>query len=172
MFSLRRGALVSSLAAITLASAALAAPAQPVPFSVLGKNAYFIKNYVPIQKRAYFVIEDYATFESIFGFGMYMGAPKPQISPDTFKTSMLLIPATSGPSCTLAAKSLIAKGSTATLGFASTCESASSSRQNDFLIVVVPKRHLTSVSFVENGGHATTVKAPTAPVPAPQPAAS
>jgi hypothetical protein len=146
--------VLSALAVGAVASTVARAgqtPERMVAYETIS-GRYFVKNTVPVRARTFFIIRDFATFESIFGYGAVMGPPPRRVvSAGDFTSRTMLVAIASGPLCTLAATGVNAAGHTYTVDFKSHCDAPGSARYSVPLILSVPGRAVGSVTFVENG---------------------
>jgi len=139
----------------------------PVRFSLVSSR-YFVKNDVPRRARSFFAIRDFATFDSIFGYGAVMSRdPLPAVTAKDFATRTFFVAIASGPLCSLAPTSVTARGDRFNVAYVSKCEPAGSATYSVPLILSVPRTQLGSVTFVENGRAAATVTTFATPVPLP-----
>jgi hypothetical protein len=139
----------------------------PVRFSLVSSR-YFVKNYVPRRARSFFAIRDFATFDSIFGYGAVMSRdPLPAVTAKNFATRTFFVAIASGPVCSLAPTSVTVRGDRYQVAYVSKCEAPGSATYSVPLILSVPRAQLGSVTFVENGRVAGTVATFAKPVPSP-----
>jgi hypothetical protein len=150
--------------------AADTAAATPVPFALVSSR-YFVKNYVPRPPRSFFAIRDFATFDSIFGYGAVMSRdPLPVVSATDFATRTFFVAIASGPFCSLSATSVTASGDSYQVAYSAKCEAAGAGTYSVPLIVSVPRTAIGSVAFVEDGRPVGLVASFATPLPTPAPA--
>jgi hypothetical protein len=132
-------------------------------------DRYFVKNDVPVRARTFFIVRDFATFDSIFGYGAVMGpAPRVTVSAADFTGRTMLVAIASGPLCRLAARGVSASGRHYTVAFSSHCDAPGSATYSVPLVVSVPGKSVGSVTFVENGRLAGEVHAAATPFTRPR----
>ncbi len=158
---------LAGLVTSTLASAGQTPPERTVAYETIA-GRYFVKNDVPVRARTFFIVRDFATFSSIFGYGAVMGpAPRAVVSPNDFAARTMLVAIASGPLCTLTATRVSASGRHDTVEFTSHCSAPGSATYSVPLILSVAGKSVRSVTFVENGRIASDIVTTATPVPAP-----
>jgi hypothetical protein len=161
-------AIVSFASSSTVARAAQTPAERTVAYETIS-NRYFVKNDVPVRPRTFFIIRDFATFASIFGYGAVMGpAPRATVSAADFSGRTMLIAIASGPLCTLGATSVSAAGPHFTVAFTSHCDAPGSATYSVPLVLSVAAKNVGSATFVENGHIAGYVRTVATPMPAPR----
>jgi hypothetical protein len=150
---------------------AAAQPSAPSRASVKEKDAsksltfttysrpYFVKNtYEPKAAQSFAVLKTLEDFQGVFGVGMVMRGPRPQINAATFESQIVLVVVTRGPMCHYDVESVATKDSGIELRYKVKSDPPGSATYSVPLIVAVPKSNYATVTFVENGKEVKVVK--------------
>jgi hypothetical protein len=146
---------------------AAAQPAADAKGKVAGKSLefttysrpYFVKNtFEPKEKQSFAVLKSVDDFNRVFGVGMVMRGPRPQINEETFKSKIVLAVVSRGPMCKYEVESVNAKGKGIEVRYNRKVEAPGTAQFAVPLIVAIPKGEYSSVKFVENGKQVKEVK--------------
>jgi hypothetical protein len=172
--TLRVLALQFVLASAVLGTAAASAPdsaqspagvATMVPYAIAPRG-YLVTNAMPAKPRTFFVIHDFGTFGSVFSYGM-TERPRPKlISAEDFGTHMIFAVVMQGPICNLRVSTITAVGPKYTVAYTMICDTPMPTGiYNNPMIVSVPARETSSVTFVENGETQAVIEQSSTPLP-------
>jgi inhibitor of cysteine peptidase len=125
--------------------------AAVLPYEIY-EAPYFVKNtFEPNAPQSFAVIRTMEQFNAVFGVGMVMGGPRPQIKAETFESRIVVVTVKRGPMCSYKVESVTAKGAGLQVRYEAKVEPPGSATFAVPLILAVPKGNSASVTFVENG---------------------
>jgi inhibitor of cysteine peptidase len=134
------------------------ATGKAIPYELIA-GPYFVKNtFEPNAAQSFAVIRTMEQFNAVFGVGMVMGGPRPEIKPETFESRIIVVTVKRGPMCSYKVESVTATGTGLEVRYEAKVEPPGSATFAVPLIVSAPKGEYASIAFVENGKEVKVLK--------------
>lgn len=115
-------------------------------------SGYFVSNkFEPDSSASFVVLDNRKQFDQVFGVAFVIGDKSPRLSPDAFKTQLVLAAIRRGKAfCTYQVTSVTEKGGVVQLRYQTTSKKSDSATFACPLILSIPKGKRQEVEFYEN----------------------